>query len=294
MKQTYLVITIIILTGIFIISYLPLDTDWNQQQIMKINKSKEFCFFVVSDMHNNFPAFNSFLESINKNYSFGFVVGDSAHTGTNEEFKITTHLLKKIPIPIIFVIGNHEVWTGSEFAYKQIFGKTYFSFNISDSQFIILDNSFGSIDVEQFEWLKQELNKKYTNKFIIMHIPIINPFKNIYNTPDAIILENLFKEKNVTFVISADLHNYAEFSKDGINYLLTGSGGGTTNNSFNYIDVCITKNNIAWEKIDFGKQSDIEQKFYVAIWPALVIIYKAVLIVIVAHLVMDYLRKNLR
>ena len=288
-----MMITAVILAAIIFINYVPAASDWNKEQISKINETDEFCFYVISDIHNNVPAFDMFLNSLEKENSFVIVNGDFAHMGTNEEYNLALNMFKKIEMPTIVGIGNHEVASGNDLMFKRMFGPTYFSFEISENLFIIMDNSLENIDVDQYKWLKQELDKDVQRKFVVMHIPIFNPWKEDYNTQDASILSELFKEKNVTLVIASHEHRFQEFFFDDTRYVITGAIGGTTNESFSYIDVCIN-DDVSITKIEFGEQRQHQQEFNTGMFPIFIIFLKAILLAIVIYFTIPFLKKNFR
>ena len=84
-------------------------------------------------------------------------------------------------MPILFSIGNHEedkkdgILDDAEATYHYIFGnESYYSWTEKNAYFIELDNENGNLPINEYNWLKDQLNKstKYENTFIFMHIPL--------------------------------------------------------------------------------------------------------------------------
>ena len=288
--KSILISTAIFLTALAIVCSFPLVSNWNQDQISKITNKNNFCFAVVGDTNNNIAAFSKLADSLNKNCSFIVINGNLVSYGTNEEYYLALNQIKKINLPAIVVIGDHEILSGSKLIFEEIFGETYFSFNNSNNLFVILDNSLGYVDAKQYNWLKNELNKNYENKIVIMHAP----WRDMNISPNGKNLEELFKTKNVSLVISTRANRYTNFSKDRVNYLIVGSSGGITNESFSYAKVCINHNNIKIDNIEFDKENKIEQLFNTLIWPGLIFGYKILLIGIVTYLGLEFLKHQRR
>ena len=60
-------------------------------------------------------------------------------------------------IPFLTAVGNHDLDNGSG-NYQEIFGPTYYSFQIGQNYFIVLDASTEpSFDKTQLKWLEDEL-----------------------------------------------------------------------------------------------------------------------------------------
>lgn len=304
MKQKLLLALLVGLVVICVISYMPPATNWNARQIEKIQQDvtkENFCFAVISDVHNNIPAFNKFLHALSPETRFIVVNGDFIHYGFNEEYHLALYNFRKTELPVLANIGNHEVQDGGRMMFKRIFGAPYYSFNISKNQFIFLDNSFGSIDVGQHEWLKNELSKDFEKRIIFIHIPPINPVTEsldiLPHTPEHEILEEAFQEARVSFVVSGHIHSFREFEKDGVSYLITGSGGGETHRtwqekSFSYAEFCLVDGEILVEKIDFAEQIHPMQLLNVSFIMILTLFYKIVLICLLIYFVVKYVFKK--
>ena len=95
--------------------------------------------------------------------------------------------IQKIGVPVFQAIGNHDHDkavsddTEADASFESAFGPTYYSYNIGDCHFIVLDDVLyagsssytADITDEQMAWLKQDLQYVPKDKLIILgvHIP---------------------------------------------------------------------------------------------------------------------------
>ncbi|HWL93325.1 MAG TPA: metallophosphoesterase [Phycisphaerae bacterium] len=170
-------------------------------------------------------------------------------------------------LPIESCIGNHDVWgwdkaasgcDGSEDLYGkkwalEVYGETgrHRSFNRGDWHFIVLDSThpheegyIAKLDEEQFEWLREDLNKtdEDTPVLVLSHIPILSGAifypgemekEGRYNVPpgwlhiDSRRIKNLFREhSNVKVCLSGHLHLIDRVEYNGVTYLCNGAVSG--------------------------------------------------------------------
>ena len=119
----------------------------NKKHLYKTDTTTDFSFIISGHLYghpadtSNIPAYNfvSFLDFINNlKPDFGIFLGDmyrypdSIHVNNFKE-QVVDH----IKFPLFNAIGNHEA--GNRKLYIANFGKTYYSFRIHKSAFIILD-----------------------------------------------------------------------------------------------------------------------------------------------------------
>lgn len=120
--------------------------------------------------------------------------------------------VKDYPVPMFNAMGNHDndIYKSGDEAgeayYKSVFGPSYYSFNIGEVHYIILDNivwrniggaegvmgdrSFGkNIPQAQFDWLKYDLSlieNKDKPLFVCLHCPMYNSYNETGTVQPAI------------------------------------------------------------------------------------------------------------
>ncbi len=245
----------------------PKETDWNYKQLQKIDKNKNvFSFAVFADNKNSIKTFDNLIKKVNKdNVLFAIDVGDLVYDGSKNKFKFFLDQIKKFNIPLLTAIGNHELKENGLANYYRIFGRPYYSFNIGNNFFIILDDANEHyIDAWQMEWLKKQLKKSlsFKNRFVFMHVPLYDPRlpseRHIFdvslkNKSQAKLLNNLFDEYKITMIFCSHLHGYYQGKWHKTPFLVTGGGGAELsglNKShyfYHYIKVKINNGVVSYE-----------------------------------------------
>lgn len=167
---------------------------------------------------------------------FVLTVGDMIEGYTDDTTVVISQweeydsLIVPLTMPIYFTPGNHDIWDDvSRELYKRFIDKPYYSFDIRDLHFIILDNSCWQssteLPEEQINWLIDDLyehqNAAYT--IVFYHKPFWYE-TTADNKADT--LHNLFRDFGVDAVFTGHYHIYFSGRFDDILYTGVGSSGG--------------------------------------------------------------------
>jgi len=182
--------------------YKKIDKELNMNlasfSLKKITKVSDFTLVAVADPQpSDFFEMERFnretIVDINKHAQtvsgpvYGITVGDLVWDRM-DLFGQYTNAVNKLSFPMFSVIGNHDHnqniinddYTASA-EYEEHFGPTYYSYNIGDCHFVVLDDVYytdrdnyeGYITEEQLKWLEEDLKHVSKDKMIILgtHIP---------------------------------------------------------------------------------------------------------------------------
>lgn len=139
------------------------------------------------------------------------------------------------PVPLAAAVGNHDRALSPD-ALRQVFGPPYYSFNLEDCHFVVLDTeqpgASGRIDGKQWEWLVQDLRDAQGARlrFVVLHQPLfpVGPHRGSSLDRYPLLrdrLHFLFVQQNVACVFQGHEHLYNRQERDGVNYVITGGGG---------------------------------------------------------------------
>jgi 3',5'-cyclic AMP phosphodiesterase CpdA len=146
-------------------------------------------------------------------------------------------LQKHGPVPFAAAVGNHDVSGGRGSLFTRIFGKRYYSFDLAQAHFIILDAEHPgqeeTITGKQWEWLCQDLWAAQNTPliFVVVHEPLFPVSVHRGSALDRFPkyrdrLHMLLAQSKVSAVFSGHEHLYNHQKRDGVNYFITGGGGG--------------------------------------------------------------------
>jgi len=218
--------------------YAPLpDHERNKKEISRIKAydPSDFTFAVFGDNKGNISIFKPLLRDIDDRIDIDFAIdlGDLVDGGNNAHYRrFLNQLQDNLAIPVLAVIGNHDLSKGGSSHYQEIFGPTYYSFQIGQGYFTILDAiSEQGFDKTERKWLEDELKKAQVSKarFVFMHVPPFDPrgggFDKCLPERDRRDLLDLFRRYNVTHLFASHIHGYFTGVWEGVPYTITGGAG---------------------------------------------------------------------
>src|SRR5512137_1698952 len=153
--------------------YIPPSVqDRNQREISRIKVDPaDFSFAVFGDHKGHDAHFEPLLRDVDhdKEIAFAMELGDLVRQGRRWFYRrLLNQVEKNLSIPFLTTIGNHDLYHGSG-NYREIFGPTYYSFQIGQTYFIILDTSARfQFDKAQRQWLEAELQRSQASKIRIV------------------------------------------------------------------------------------------------------------------------------
>jgi len=213
-----------------------------------IEKTDEsFCFAVAGDPHYgkydySADVFKWVVGDVNiKDFEFLVVNGDLTQSGFDGQYRDYFDAINQSDVPVVSVIGNHDVRFGGRSRYENMFGtQTYFDFTVGDYQFIILDSADKELGTEQLNWLDTQLQEHYKD-IIITHYPRAE-------LADADHLTSLIEEHAPELVIYSHNHRYYTTQIGETEFIVTdSSGGGDFPES--YVSLCVTDEGVKHEQV---------------------------------------------
>lgn len=238
-----LLIFILLLSGVVILSLALLISScvsqpevsphFNSREIEKIKSltlQDEFSFIVCSDIHGNDEMFTRIIDEINNLKPPPlFIVnnGDATSSGQEYQYKAFIRLISRLKIPFLCMPGNHDYFFGGAKNYSKYLGESYYYFDLDNFGFIFLDNAWGKIEDDEFNWLKNLLGGR-KKIFIFMHQPPpLEEWKSHCFKGNADKFLQIATSKNgVITVFTGHIHGYSEKEYNGVKYIITGGAGG--------------------------------------------------------------------
>lgn len=237
---------ILIVTGLFLLifAFTGCQDDHLFRWGETIPKPFGNSFLVIGDSRSGDRIYMDIVNSITSSFSFSSClihVGDMIETPGNQNqwrnFLNITAPIAEI-MPWYTVVGNHDVGSiASQQIYQSVIGlpsnQLYYSFDLTDSHFIILDTEIpgqvGGIVGEQLAWLKRDLQTYASSArylFVFTHRPVYpQGHYRGHDLVNADELHQLFTQYGVDIVFSGHEHQYYIYQKGSLHYVITGGGG---------------------------------------------------------------------
>lgn len=184
-------------------------------------------FAFIGDTQEGLDETKAFVDYVNRYEKLDFVIhgGDMADFGMKKEFEWTHSIMRKLQVPYVALIGNHDILGTGEEIYRKMYGDDNFSFIAGDVKFVCLNTNALEYDysnpVPDFEFIKGELADSLSHRrtIIVMHAPPGNEqFNNNVKDVFQFYIRNF---QSLLCCLHAHEHNYkvGELFDDGIPYI---------------------------------------------------------------------------
>lgn len=135
-------------------------------------------FIFTGDSQGFYDDAEDLVKSVNQQPGIQFMViaGDISDFGLGREMRWIDDQLRKLKVPYLTAVGNHDLVGNGRRAYQQIFGPLNYSFVYGDTKFIMLDTNGREYNfngrVPDMPWLLQEMaDTKVRRHVVVSHIP---------------------------------------------------------------------------------------------------------------------------
>ncbi len=192
-----------------------------------------FRFAVIGDSQRFYDELADFVNYINRYDDISFVLlnGDITDFGLNREYNWISRELRKLKMPFLAVIGNHDMLANGRVIYQQMFGPENFSFDYNGTRFIGINTNSREVgfngSIPDTAWLRKAVRTNNTGEqsptFVFSHVPPTSAdFDPQLTEPFAHILAG---GGNVSHSIHAHEHNFSRANPYGaaVEYVVVGS-----------------------------------------------------------------------
>ncbi|UOQ54073.1 metallophosphoesterase family protein [Hymenobacter cellulosivorans] len=136
-------------------------------------------FVFTGDSQRYYDDADDLVASVNQQpgISFMVVAGDISDFGFAKEMRWVNEKLRKLKVPYVTVIGNHDSVGNGREAYQEIFGPLNYSFIYGDTKFILVDTNGREYNfdghIPSMPWVNQQLSNLQgaRRQVVISHVP---------------------------------------------------------------------------------------------------------------------------
>lgn len=152
------------------------------------------------------------------------VAGDISDFGMAREMWWVDDQLRKLKIPYLTVVGNHDQVGNGREAYKAVFGPLNYSFIYGDTKFIMTDTNGREYNfngrIPDMGWVNEQLRDNSTRRHVVIsHVP---PQDQDFDpaVKDAYV-SALREDPRLVFEMNAHRHDFSigEPFGDGVTYV---------------------------------------------------------------------------
>lgn len=234
------------------------DTGLNKKNIalieQKANSDDTLRFVFFGDTQRFYDETDDFVKAINARNDIDFVMhgGDITDFGLSKEYKWMNDILKNLRVPIVTIVGNHDVVGSGKEIFKRVYGDYNFSFVSHKTRFICLNTNALEFDygtqVPDYGFMMNYINDtaKVERTIVAMHAP---PYDDQFNDKSVLMFNHIIESyKNVQFCLHAHLHRFmtTDFFQNGILYY-----GCESVESRSYMVFTVTGNGYSYREVHF-------------------------------------------
>ena len=184
-------------------------------------------FVFTGDSQQFYDEAEALVASVNQQPGVALLVvaGDISDFGLAREMRWVDEKLRRLYMPYITVIGNHDLVGNGREAYQHIYGALDYSFVYGDTKFTLLDTNGREYNFDgsapNMGWLKPQLTNLdgARRQVVISHVPPTNDdFDPALRAP---YVQALREAPNLVFEMNGHNHSYSitQPYNDGVTYV---------------------------------------------------------------------------
>ena len=184
-------------------------------------------FVFTGDSQQFYDEAEALVASVNQQpgLSFLIVAGDISDFGLAREMRWVDEKLRRLAVPYMTVIGNHDLVGNGREAYQHVYGALDYSFVYGDTKFTFVDTNGREYNfnghVPNLDWLRPQLANRdgARRQVVISHVPPTNDdFDPALRMP---YVEALREARGLVFEMNGHNHSYSisQPYKDGVTYV---------------------------------------------------------------------------
>ena len=184
-------------------------------------------FVFTGDSQQFYDEADGLVESVNRQPGIQFLVvaGDISDFGLAREMRWVDEKLRRLSVPYLTVVGNHDLVGNGREAYQHIFGPLDYTFMYGDTKFTLLDTNGREYNfngqIPNMGWLRPQLANLdgARRQVVIAHVPPTNDdFDPALRMPYA---QALRTAPGLVFEMNGHNHGYSigQPYNDGVTYV---------------------------------------------------------------------------
>ncbi len=215
-----------------------------------------FTFAVCGDVRQGVEVYAELLRRVEaEDVAFLVNTGDLVERGRERNFQEFAALMDTFTPPFFPVAGNHDTADGFLDEFLQYSGAPaeHYSFDYGPGHFVVVDSHLGVLSTSELSWLEADLAASdRLLKMVFLHHPPFDPRGNdsIFHGGNDRFMA-LMEQYGVSYVFAGHIHAYAEETRNGVHYIISGGAGApiSPDNFYHYVRVTVDGADVSTEVV---------------------------------------------
>lgn len=225
---------------------------YNLKKIKEREQSigSDYKIVVLSDTHNYYSQLDKSIKKINSNKketAFVIITGDITNLGILQEYEMALKFFRKLEVPFLVLIGNHDYLTNGDKIFTKLFGARNISFQFKDLKLMLLDNNNWEAEerLPSFSWMSEEFAfPRGTINLVFSHVAPNDPDRFSQDFIER--FSETILMSNVKYYVNGHNHGPGDDYFGGANHLTVGSVSKGV-----YLELQFTENGVTHERVRF-------------------------------------------
>lgn len=189
-----------------------------------------FTFAVCGDVRQGVEVYAELLRHVEADgVAFLVNTGDLVERGRERNFQEFAALMQTFTLPFFPAAGNHDTADGFLDEFLQYSGAPaeHYSFDYGPGHFVVVDSHLGLLSGSELSWLEADLAASdQPLKMVFLHHPPFDPrgSDSIFHGGNDQFMA-LMEGHGVSYVFAGHIHAYAEETRNGVHYIISGGAG---------------------------------------------------------------------
>jgi 3',5'-cyclic AMP phosphodiesterase CpdA len=167
-------------------------------------------FLAFGDTHDEYDDLERSVAAMNQTSArLALIAGDLSDRGTLQEFEWSGELYRKLTMPFVTVIGNHDEISDGLRIYERMYGPRNYSFHYGGLFFVLFDsNTLENAAAPDRDWIDQQIRDRGDDKVVLVtHQSVTDP-NDVEGGEAKQYYDDLLSSGDVALVVHGHLDEY--------------------------------------------------------------------------------------
>jgi predicted phosphodiesterase len=171
---------------------------------------KHFSFLAFGDTHDEYDDLERSVALMNQtDAQLALIAGDLCDRGTLQEFEWSGELYRKLAMPFVTVIGNHDEISDGVKIYERMYGARNYSFRYGGLLFVVFDsNTLENAAAPDRNFIDQQISERGSDKVVLLTHQSVTEPNDVEGGTNQQYYDDLLASGDVALVVHGHLDEY--------------------------------------------------------------------------------------